>query len=122
MRSSASLRIGELPEYERPRERLLRLGPAALTSAELIAILLRTGTAHEDAMQLASRLLRDHSGLRGLAGAEVATLAHASGLGPARAATVAAAFELGRRAGRHRDTCGHVTKAFRRLRRSTATG
>jgi DNA repair protein RadC len=51
-------------------------------------------------MQLAGRLLRDHLGLRGLAGAEVATLAHASGLGPARAATIAAAFELGRRAGR----------------------
>ncbi|MDA0364673.1 MAG: hypothetical protein O2843_02235, partial [Chloroflexi bacterium] len=80
--SDNALRIAELPAHERPRERLLRLGPAALTTAELVAILLRTGTAGEDAMQLAGRLLREHDGVRGLAGAEVATLRHAPGLGP----------------------------------------
>jgi DNA repair protein RadC len=94
------LRVGELPEHERPRERLARLGPAALTTTELIAILLRTGTAGEDVMQLAARLLGDHGGLRGIAAADVATLAHAAGLGPARASTVAAAFELARRTAR----------------------
>lgn len=100
MQPAYHLRVGELPEHERPRERLNRLGPSALTTTELIAILLRTGTTREDVMQLAARLLRDRGGLRGLAGADVATLTHASGLGPARASTVAAAFELARRTGR----------------------
>lgn len=95
-----ALRIGELPEHERPLARLLHLGPSAVTTAELVAILPRTGTAREDAMQIAARLLREHDGLRGLAATEVRTIAHASGIGPARATTVAAAFELGRRATR----------------------
>lgn len=94
------LRVGELPEHERPRERLFRLGPGALTTGELIAILLRTGSAREDVMQLSARLLREHDGLRGLGAADAATLANAAHLGPARASTVAAAFELARRAAR----------------------
>ncbi len=100
MQAGSHLRVGELPEHERPRERLFRLGPSSLTSAELIAILLRTGTGREDVMQLAGRLLGEHDGLRGLGSADAATLAHAAGLGPARASTVAAAFELARRATR----------------------
>jgi DNA repair protein RadC len=91
------LRLGELPETERPRERLVRLGPSALTTAELLAILLRTGTAQEDVLALASRLLRQREGLRGLAAADVAALAEDRGLGPAKATTISAAFELGRR-------------------------
>ncbi len=52
-------RISELPAGERPRERLQRLGPQALTTAELLAILLRTGSAREDVLLLASRVLRE---------------------------------------------------------------
>jgi len=91
-------RIAEMPEAERPRERLQRLGPGALRSDELLAILLRTGSAREDVLSLAQRLLLERGGLRGLAGADLATLAEAPGLGPAKATTIAAAFELGRRA------------------------
>lgn len=91
------VRIRELPEGERPRERLERLGPSALTSAELLAILLRTGTSREDVLTLAGRLLQEHRGLRGLAAAEIVTLASSHGVGTAKAATIAAAFELGRR-------------------------
>ncbi len=90
-------RVRELPESERPRERLERLGPQALTTAELLAILLNTGTATEDVLSLASRLLGDHAGLRGLASADMPTLQSTRGIGPAKATTVAAAFELGRR-------------------------
>ena len=91
-------RVSELPADERPRERLERLGAKALTSAELLAILLRTGSAREDVLQLASRLLREHGGgLRGLAGADLPTVAAVHGLGGAKASTIAAAFELGRR-------------------------
>lgn len=90
-------RVSELPAGERPRERLERLGPQALTTAELMAILLRTGTAGEDVLQLAARLLREHDGLRGLAAADLATLSASHGVGAAKATTIAAAFELGRR-------------------------
>lgn len=90
-------RVAEMPATDRPRERLERLGPQALTSAELLAILLRTGTAKEGVLQLASRLLQDHDGLRGLAAADLATLARTRGVSSAKATTIAAAFELGRR-------------------------
>ncbi len=91
-------RIAELPEGERPRERLHRLGAAALRSDELLAILLRTGSAREDVLTTAQRLLAERGGLRMLASTDLATLAAMHGLGPAKATTVAAAFELGRRA------------------------
>jgi DNA repair protein RadC len=92
------VRVAELPESERPRERLQRLGPTALKSEELLAILLRTGTSREGVLQVSGRLLRERDGLRGLAATDLATLAEIHGVGPAKATTIAAAFELGRRA------------------------
>ncbi|MDA0271459.1 MAG: DNA repair protein RadC [Chloroflexi bacterium] len=92
-------RVAELPEGERPRERLERLGPQALKSDELLAILLRTGTARDDVLEVAQRLLRDRDGLRGLAASDVPGLAAVHGVGQAKATTIAAAFELGRRVG-----------------------
>lgn len=91
------VRVAELPESERPRERLSRLGPGALTTAELLAIVLRTGSAREDVLAVASRLLAEHEGLRGLVGSDLPTLSAIHGLGPAKASTIAAIFELGRR-------------------------
>ncbi|MSQ31242.1 MAG: hypothetical protein EXR64_04340 [Dehalococcoidia bacterium] len=91
------VRVAEMPDAERPRERLERLGPAALRTEDLIAILLRTGTAREDVLGVAARLLHERSGLRGLAATDLATLGGAHGIGPAKATTIAAAFELGRR-------------------------
>lgn len=92
------VRVAELPETERPRERLERLGPGALMTSELLAIVLRTGTAREDVLALAGRMLAEHHGLRGLAGSDLATLSAIHGLGPAKVSTIAAVFELGRRA------------------------
>jgi len=92
------VRVAELPAQERPRERLAQLGPGALTTAELLAIVLRTGSAREDVLAAASRLLAEHGGLRGLAGSDLPTLTAMHGLGPAKASTIAAIFELGRRA------------------------
>lgn len=91
------VRVAELPADERPRERLLRLGPQALTSSELIAILLRTGTVREDVLQVATHLLTARRGLCGLAATDLATLGKEHGIGMAKATTIAAAFELGRR-------------------------
>lgn len=90
------VRIHDLPVTERPRERLLEAGAAALSNAELLAILLRTGTAGASALDIAGRLLVDH-GLDGLQRTEAAVLAQEHGLGPAKAAQVKAALELGRR-------------------------
>ena len=92
------VRVAEMPEDERPRERLRRLGGGALKSEELLAILLRTGTAQEDVLHVAARLLHERGGIRGLAATDLATLGNAHGVGPAKASPIAAAFELGRRA------------------------
>lgn len=91
------LRVSEMASSDRPRERLEQLGAQALTTSELLAILLRTGSRDEGVLQLAERLQREHHGLRGLARADLAQLSAIRGLGPAKAATIAAAFELGRR-------------------------
>jgi len=92
------VRVAELPANERPRERLARLGSGALSTAELLAIVLRTGSAREDVLAVAARLLAEHGGLRGLASADLPILGEIHGLGPAKATTIAALFELGRRA------------------------
>jgi len=80
---------------ERPRERLFAHGAASLANAELLALLLRTGTCGRSATQLAHHLLA--SGLAALAQAAPGELAAIPGIGPAKAATLLAAFELGRR-------------------------
>ncbi len=89
--------IKELPEGERPRERLEHYGPSALSSAELIAIILRVGTKDENVIRLAQRLLTGYGGLAGLAQAPFVELTEIKGLGPAKATQLKAAFELGRR-------------------------
>jgi DNA repair protein RadC len=94
-----SLRIQDLPENDRPRERLLKLGAKSLTNAELLALFINTGTPGMNALQMGTKMLQDMGGsLRNLSrhGAmELSKRFH--GLGPAKAAHIAAAFELGRR-------------------------
>ena len=80
-----------------PRERLARLGAAALSDSELLAVLLGTGRAGEGASLLAARILQQTGGLWALARMSPGELAHLGGLGPAKAARVAAAFEAGSR-------------------------
>lgn len=89
--------IRELPAEERPRERLTLYGPEALSAAELLAILLRTGVAGLSAVGLAGRLLSHFGSLRGIAQASTTELAGINGLGAAKAAQLKAAFELGKR-------------------------
>ncbi|MGB2696006.1 MAG: DNA repair protein RadC [Dehalococcoidia bacterium] len=90
-------RIRDLPVSDRPRERLRDFGPGALSNSELLAILLRTGSAKESALAMATRLLSSRDGLVGLARAGFAELCTEPGLGEAKAAQVHAALELGRR-------------------------
>ncbi len=90
-------RITDLHESERPRERLAALGPQALSSAELIAILLRVGVQGENAVQVGQRLLTRFNGLRGLHSAPFDELCDQRGMGEAKASQIKAAIELGRR-------------------------
>jgi len=91
--------ICDLSTSERPRERLLASGGGALADSELIAILLRTGGVGRSALDVARELLRERSGLAGLVGIEADRLQR-PGIGPAKAAALLAAVELGRRLAR----------------------
>ncbi len=97
MSSRPAYRIRDLHETERPRERLAELGPQALSSAELIAILLRVGVRGENAVQVGQRLLQCFGGISGLHRASLEELTHQHGIGAAKAAQIKAAIELGRR-------------------------
>ena len=91
-------RVSGMPVAERPRERLLSLGPAALTTVELLAILLGTGTVRSDAFSVAADLLSKVGGtLRHLARKPVGSLAAVPGVGKAKSARIVAALELARR-------------------------
>lgn len=97
MLTSYHLRIRELPSSEKPRERLRLSGAAALSDAELLAILLRTGIEGANVLQLAQHLLRDFGGWPGLVRADFDELAKVKGLGAAKIAQLKAALEIGRR-------------------------
>ncbi len=90
-------RITDLHETERPRERLAAQGAQALSNAELLAILLRVGVQGENAVQMGQRLLQDMGGLSGLHRATFDEVCQQKGIGPAKAAQIKAAIELGRR-------------------------
>ncbi|MGW6426255.1 JAB domain-containing protein [Nocardia sp. NPDC055053] len=92
-----SVPIANLPVAQRPRERLLLLGPHALSDGELLALLLGQGTRGLSALELAAQLLCEYGGLAELAAARPEELARRAGIGPAKAATVIAAFHLGTR-------------------------
>lgn len=89
--------IKDLPSTERPRERLLNQGASALSTAELLAIILRTGVQDENVVRVSQRLLATFGNLAGLAQANSVELMAAKGLGPAKTAQLKAALELGRR-------------------------
>lgn len=89
--------IRSWPERERPRERLRLLGPAALASRELLALLVGSGSEGRSALDVAGDLLRQAGSVRRLAIAAPAELERVPGVGPAVSARVAAALELGRR-------------------------
>jgi DNA repair protein RadC len=89
--------IADLPAHERPRERLLRRGAEALSERELLALVLRSGTRAVSALDLAASLLAEYGSLRALSAAQPEELAAKAGVGPAKATTIVAAFQLGRR-------------------------
>ena len=89
--------ILERPSDERPRERLEKMGPSALSVTELLAIQLRTGSLEQSALGLAGELLHAFGGLRGIAGASREELGRVKGIGPVKATEICAVVELCRR-------------------------
>jgi DNA repair protein RadC len=96
----SQLKIREMPQDERPREKLAANGPAALSDPELIAILLRTGIAGANAIEVARELLKQFGSLSGLSRCNVDELAKIRGVGFAKAVQLVAAFGLGQRLAR----------------------
>jgi len=89
--------INHWPKQERPREKLLARGPDTLSDAELLAILLRTGTRGKTAVDLARDLLNEFRGLRALIEADASTICRFKGLGRTKYVAIRAAIELARR-------------------------
>src|SRR5881409_375095 len=89
--------LDDLPETDRPRERLYFNGPTALADAELLALQLGSGRRGKDAVEVAREMLATYGSLSGVAGREVNELARLPGVGRAKAARLVAAFELTRR-------------------------
>jgi len=92
-----SFTIKDWPEQDRPRERLIKFGADKLQDAELLAILLRVGGVEDSAIDLARNLLNRFGGFRGLDSKSVSELCEINGIGPAKAAQVKAAIEIGKR-------------------------
>lgn len=91
------LTVKDWQPSEQPRERLMNLGARALSDAELLAILLRTGRQGEDVLQMSRRLVNAFTNLTELSRRDFRELQNITGIGPTKAVTLAAAFELGRR-------------------------
>lgn len=97
-KDSKNITIHDMPNEEKPRERLLIHGAQSLSTAELLAIILRTGSRNENVLQLASRILAHYGGLHGLARVSANELSEFKGLGTAKSAQILAAITLGQRA------------------------
>ncbi|MEW5947069.1 MAG: DNA repair protein RadC [bacterium] len=96
-------RIKDLPEHERPRERLEAEGSKALSNSELLALLIKSGTREKTAIDIAHQLLAKHGSLRALSELSVGELSETPGIGKAKACEIIAALELSRRVATHRD-------------------
>jgi DNA repair protein RadC len=89
--------VHDMPSEERPRERLRMNGPQSLSNSELLAIILRTGTARDNVLELAGKILAKYGGLGGLVRADFSELCLEHGLGEAKTSQLKAALEIGKR-------------------------
>jgi DNA repair protein RadC len=105
--------IKDWPEDDRPREKLLNKGAQALSDAELLAIILRSGTAStgESAIDHARVLLNRFEGFKGIDDASISELEKLKGIGPAKVAQIKAAIEIARRTGNHRWEAGQPLRS-----------
>lgn len=108
--------INKWPEDERPRERLIKLGASGMSTAHLLAIILRTGSRDMSAIGLARELLLHFGTLKEIEGAASAEFTNIKGMGPAKTAQLKAAFELGRRLLRSRNETSAKNPFFKNSR------
>lgn len=92
-----SVKIKDMPLNQRPREKLIKFGADTLTDAELVAILISSGTKEKSAIMLAEEILNTYGSFRGLAGRDIEEVQKINGLKDAKVASIAAAFEIARR-------------------------
>ncbi len=97
MSNTAKKSVKHWPEDERPRERLLKHGPSSLSDANLLAIIIRSGEGGRSAVDIGRELLEKFDSLAGIEQAGIAELREIPGIGPAKAAEIKAAIELGKR-------------------------
>jgi DNA repair protein RadC len=117
---SDKLNINQWAEEDRPREKMARLGPQALTDAELLAILVGSGSPKEDAVSLMKRILSNcNNNLNTLGKKSIDDLCSFNGVGPAKAITILAACELGKRRQQEkpeeRPDLGTATRIYRHM-------
>lgn len=93
----SSFTVRDLPKPERPRERLIKFGPEALSAQELLALVIGRGIPKKSVMNIAQELLAKFGNIRSISQASIEALAEIKGLGLAKAAQIKATFELGRR-------------------------
>ena len=91
------VRMRDLPADLMPRERMMRTGPGALNDAELLALILRTGTSAENVVEMCTRVYAGVGGWKGLAGLSIEELSKLQGIGPAKACQIQALVEISRR-------------------------
>src|SRR5437667_12802957 len=97
--AAPTLKIREMPQEERPREKLAAHGASALTDPELIAILMRTGMTGKNAVEVGRDLLKEYGSLRGLSRCTVEELKKVQGAGFTKRVQPAAAYDQGNRVG-----------------------
>jgi DNA repair protein RadC len=97
MKSIDSFTVNDLPMQERPRERLQKFGPEALSAQELLAIVMGRGVSGHSVMNIAQQLLSRFGSVHGISEATIGELAAIKGIGAAKAAQLKASFELGKR-------------------------
>ena len=98
-----TVKIDDLQDSDKPRERMAAVGVQALSNAELLAVLLNSGTRDLSAIDLGSKLLNDFGGFKGLHRADLSSLMEVKGVGLAKAARIKAAVEVGHRLSKERD-------------------
>lgn len=104
------MKIKDLPEQNRPRERFLKHGPEALSDSELFAIILRTGSPNENVIDMSNRLIKEY-GLNNLFGCSIKELQKIKGIGPSKAMQVLAMAELGKRYSQSRNPINKISCA-----------
>ncbi|GEN45809.1 RadC family protein [Alkalibacillus haloalkaliphilus] len=108
---SNNILIRDVPASDRPRERLIEVGPQALSNQELIAILIGSGSKGQSALSLATRLLKHFEGLLLLRDASINELTSINGIGVAKAVQLMAALELGKRIHTYKTSDQYVIKS-----------